>query len=281
MGHREVSFAAEHICAEQMAESPTFMDPPPISTSPASPPAKHRQPAGHPAPGSPQTDSGLAGHDKLAAIGSGPGAGPAPVEPDAPAAGEVEDAELVARFRAGDRRAFDRIVERYQRPLFYLALRYIKNDADAADLTQRTFVRVFKSIEGFRGSSSFRTWIYRITINLCLNHIRDHRREHVAEIRDDALTTAPLGATRIIREDEAQELRAAIEELPPKQRMVLELRIYDELSFREVAALAKCSENAAKVNFHHAVKRLREIIDSNRQQQDEGTDPTSPTRGRS
>lgn len=177
----------------------------------------------------------------------------------APADAEV-DAALVERFRSGDRRAFDEIVQRHQQSIYYLALRYLKNDADAADATQKTFVRVFKSIDRFRGAASFRTWIYRIAINLCLNHIRDHRREYVTDIRDDALTTAPLGASRIIREDEARLLRDAIDELPPKQRMVLELRIYDELSFREVAELANCSENAAKVNFHHAVKRLRAIL---------------------
>ena len=173
---------------------------------------------------------------------------------------EHDDRALVEQFRAGDRRAFDRIVQRYQRPIYYLALRYVKNDADAADITQKTFVRVFKSLARFRGDASFRTWVYRIAINLCLNHIRDHRREHVSEIRDDALVTAPQGPSRIIRETESKLLSDAIAELPPKQRMVLALRIYDELSFREVAELANCSENAAKVNFHHAVKRLRAIL---------------------
>ncbi|MEM9490786.1 MAG: sigma-70 family RNA polymerase sigma factor [Myxococcota bacterium] len=176
------------------------------------------------------------------------------------AADEVDDSALVERFRAGDRRAFNLLVQRHQKPVFYLALRYLKNDADAADATQKTFVRVFKSIDRFRGASSFRTWIYRIAINLCLNHIRDNRREQASEIHDDALTTAPTGATRIIRAKESQMLREAIDELPPKQRMVLELRIYDELSFREVAELANCTENAAKVNFHHAVKKLRIIM---------------------
>ncbi|MCG8422882.1 MAG: sigma-70 family RNA polymerase sigma factor [Proteobacteria bacterium] len=171
-----------------------------------------------------------------------------------------DDLALVQRCRAGDRRAFDKIVQRYQRPIYYLAMRYLKNDADAADMVQKTFVRVFKSIARFRGDASFRTWLYRIAINLCLNHIRDHRREQTVEIRDDALTTAPLGASRMIREKEVQRVRDAIEQLPPKQRMVLELRVYDELSFREVAALASCSENAAKVNFHHAVKKLRTLV---------------------
>lgn len=180
---------------------------------------------------------------------------------DAPGrADDRTDSILVEQFRSGQRRAFDQLVERHQRAIFHLTLRYLRNQADAADITQKTFVRAFQSFERFRGESSFRTWIFRIAINLCLNHIRDHRREQVTEIGEDVLTTPPLGAGRMIRENEARRLRDALDELPPKQRMVLELRVYDELSFREVAELADCSENAAKVNFHHAVKRLRAIL---------------------
>lgn len=167
------------------------------------------------------------------------------------------DAELVERFRAGDHRAFETLVRRHQRSIYLLALRYVRRDADAADVTQRAFVRVFQSIGRFRGNASLRTWVYRIAINLSLNHLRDHRREHPGEIADDALTTEPTGLARMLRAESSSRLRAAIETLPPKQRLVLELRIYDELPFRDVAEIAECSENAAKVNFHHAVKTLR------------------------
>ncbi len=170
------------------------------------------------------------------------------------------DIALVDRVRSGDRRAFDAAVHKYQRPLYYLALRYVKNEADAADITQRTFVRVFKSLGRFRGESSFRTWMYRIAINLSLNHIRDNKRERPSEIDDAALTTEAVGVDEMVGRERAARLRAAIEELPPKQRMVLELRIYDDLPFREVGQLAGCTENAAKVNFHHAMRRLRSMM---------------------
>lgn len=170
------------------------------------------------------------------------------------------DVALVDRFQAGERSAFDELVRRYQRPVYHLARRYLRNDADAADVTQRTFVRMFESLGGFRGASSVRTWIFRIAINLSLNHIRDSRRSEPSEIHAHMLTTAPLGASRVIADEETARLHEAIEALPPKQRMVLELRIYDDLSFREVAELAGCTENTAKVNFHHAVKRLRTLL---------------------
>jgi RNA polymerase sigma-70 factor, ECF subfamily len=183
-------------------------------------------------------------------------------ERDAAAAAAAErDAALIARYRTGDRSAFDELVRRYQRPLYYLALRYVRVEADAKDVAQRALVKAYSALAGFRADSSFRTWLYRIAINLCLNHLRDRKREEVRPQVGEGLAAPPSGGDRaLIERERGALLRDAIAELPPKQRMVLELRVYDELPFREVAELAGCSENSAKVNFHHAVKRLRAII---------------------
>jgi RNA polymerase sigma-70 factor (ECF subfamily) len=170
------------------------------------------------------------------------------------------DLPLVERFRAGERGAFDELVRRHQKALWRVARRYLRNDADAADVAQLAFVRAFRALDGFRGAASVRSWLYRITINLALNHVRDRNRERPEEIEDHCLTTTATGPQRIIEDEDAERLRDAIAELPPKQRMVLELRVFDELSFREVGELADCTENAAKVNFHYAVKRLKELL---------------------
>jgi len=170
------------------------------------------------------------------------------------------DLELAERFRAGDRAAFDQLVRRHQKQLWRLVRRYVKRDADAADVTQQAFVRAFKALATFRAAASVRSWLYRIAINCALSWLRDHRREEASEIADDALTaTNPAPAQLIAGEDNAA-LRAAIELLPPKQKLVLELRVFDDLSFKEVAELAECTENTAKVNFHHAVKKLRALL---------------------
>jgi RNA polymerase sigma-70 factor (ECF subfamily) len=180
---------------------------------------------------------------------------------DAATAHAQRDAALIERYRAGDRSAFDELVRRYQGPLYYLCLRYVRIEADAKDLAQRTLVKAYSALAGFRAASSFRTWLYRIAINLCLNHLRDRKREEMRPELGDALIAPPSGGERaLIDRERGARLRDAIAELPPKQRMVLELRVYDELPFREVAELAGCSENSAKVNFHHAVKRLRAIM---------------------
>jgi RNA polymerase sigma-70 factor (ECF subfamily) len=170
------------------------------------------------------------------------------------------DSALVTRARRGERGAFDEIVRRHQRGLWRLVRRYVKNDADAADVVQQAFVRAYRGLDRFRGEASVRSWIYRIGINVALNHVRDHGREQPSDVVGDELTVDAVAPGAMLTAERARALRAAVSELPPKQRMVLELRVFDDLSFREVAALADCTENAAKVSFHYAVKRLREVL---------------------
>jgi RNA polymerase sigma-70 factor, ECF subfamily len=170
------------------------------------------------------------------------------------------DRELAERFQSGDRTAFEQIVRRHQRGVWHLARRYVKRDADASDVTQLVFVRAFRGLGTFRGAASVRSWLYRIGINCALSWLRDHRREEPTEIADDALTDANPAPARLLVGEEGARLRRAVAQLPPKQKLVLELRVFDDLSFKEVAELADCTENTAKVNFHYAVKRLRDIL---------------------
>jgi RNA polymerase sigma-70 factor, ECF subfamily len=170
------------------------------------------------------------------------------------------DRELAERFCAGERDAFDALVRRHQKGMWRLVRRYVKSDADSADVVQLAFVRAFRGLVAFRGTATIRSWLYRIAINCALSWLRDHRREQATEIADDALVDANEAPARIEAGEDTARLRAAIAQLPPKQKLVLELRVFDDLSFREVAELADCTENTAKVNFHYAVKRLREIL---------------------
>jgi len=171
---------------------------------------------------------------------------------------EASDEELLHRVRAGERGAFDELVRRHERRIFLLALRYLGQREDARDVTQRAFVQAYRQVERFRGESSFRTWIYRIAANLSLDALRARGRETrlVAEL----LEPAPVDGDKLGEREERIRLRRAVAELPPKQRLVVELRIFDELPFREVAEVVGSSEDAAKVNFHHALKKLRAML---------------------
>jgi len=183
-----------------------------------------------------------------------------PLISSAPVVSDDPDRDLAERFQNGDRSAFDQIVRRHQKGMWHLVRRYVKRDADASDVTQLAFVRAFRGLASFRGAASVRSWLYRIAINCALSWLRDHRHEEPTEIAEDALTDANPAPARLLGGEQGRELRAAIEQLPPKQRLVLELRVFDDLSFKEVSELADCTENTAKVNFHYAVKRLRDIL---------------------
>jgi RNA polymerase sigma-70 factor, ECF subfamily len=171
------------------------------------------------------------------------------------------DEELVRQARAGSKPAFEALVRRYQKPLYFLCLRYVHEHDAAADLAQRTFIRVLEKLEDLREDNTFRSWLFRIGANLSLNHIRDHAR-FVAE--EAAAGEEPAGPPVADAQLEAAEmsasLRAAVAQLPTKQRMTLELRVYEELPFKEIAAALDTTEGAAKVNFHYAVRRLRELL---------------------
>ncbi len=178
-----------------------------------------------------------------------------------PEALRSEDEVLVDRFRAGDARAFEELVKRHQRAVFYLARRFVRDDDEAKDVAQRAFVKAYQGLHGLRGGGAFRTWIYRIASNLALNHIRDHARVQPTEDAGRDVPVDAVGADRLDDAERRERILVALDRLPPKQRLVVELRVFQELSFREVGEAAGCSENAAKVNFHHAVKKLRACME--------------------
>lgn len=170
---------------------------------------------------------------------------------------EPGDDVLVARFRDGDSSAFDMLVKRHQRALYFLARRYVGNDADAQDVAQRALVQAFTQLSALRDQRSFRFWIYKTAANLALNVLRDRKPQ--AELADDTMP-APMTPELdpLVLDERQRQLRAAVASLPPQQRLVVELRVYEELPFAEVAEVAGCSEESARVNYHYALKRLRQ-----------------------
>ena len=174
------------------------------------------------------------------------------------------DHPLVERARAGEEAAFAELVQRYQRPLYALVFRYVRNEDTAADLVQNTFVRVLSQFDQFRGTGRFRTWLYRIAANLAKNYLRDQKRWRTTPLEPFHLSQDPPGLQRLLLEEDQQRLYEALDSLPPKQRLTVELRIFQNLPFKEVAAIMECSENTAKVNFHYALKSLRQRMNKKR-----------------
>ena len=176
------------------------------------------------------------------------------------------DADLVSATRAGDRQAFDTIVERHRRQVYQLCYRFTGNHEDASDLTQDVFVRAFRSLQTFKGQASLGTWLYRIAVNVSLNKVGARRPEVVsidalAQAQDPRVVAAGDSASdALLRGERARHVRAAIARLPKKQRATLILRVYHDLPHDEIAAILGSSVGAVKANFFHALANLRKLL---------------------
>jgi len=182
-----------------------------------------------------------------------------------PADGTDSDARLIERFKRGDREAFDGIVLRYRKDVYRIAFRMTANHDDADDVAQETFVRAYRALGSFRGDASLKTWLFRIAMNLSIN-VGRQRQSSRTEERDLDLLPArgagagPLGERRLLDAEAAQRVRAAVGGLPPRQKQVVLLRIYEEMPFQEIADVLECPIGTAKANFFHAMNNLRKAF---------------------
>ena len=173
----------------------------------------------------------------------------------------LDERELVAACLAGQREAFDVIVERHRRAVYQICYRFVGNHEDASDLAQDVFLRAYRGLHRFRGQASLGTWLYRIGVNVCLNRVSAKRpatepidaRQHLDDRIEDA-------ATGLLRAERAAQVRAAIARLPRKQRATLILRVYHELSHEEIAGVLGNSVGAVKANFFHALGNLKKFL---------------------
>lgn len=174
---------------------------------------------------------------------------------------ELDEQQLVEACLAGRDGAFDVVVERHRRPVYQLCYRFVGNHEDASDLSQEVFLRAYRGLKNFRGGSSLATWLYRIGVNVCLNKVAVKKpvTEDI-DVRQHVDTVHESQQDRVLREERAVKVRAAIAQLPPKQRATLVLRMYQELSHEEIAKVLDSSVGAVKANFFHALGNLKKIL---------------------
>jgi RNA polymerase sigma-70 factor (ECF subfamily) len=178
-----------------------------------------------------------------------------------PAVGDMSEADLIAACQAGLPGAFDVIVERHRRSVYQLCYRFVGNHEDASDLTQDVFLRAFRGLRTFKGQSALGTWLYRIAVNVCLNRVslKTPIKEPIDQQQHlDDRSESP--SDRILRGERAVQVRAAIHRLPPKQRAALILRMYREMSHREIADTLGSSVGAVKANVFHALQNLKKLL---------------------
>lgn len=190
--------------------------------------------------------------------------------PDAPVETAVfasmDDAALVALSAAGGREAFDVIVERHRRTVYQVCYRFVNNHEDASDLAQEAFVRAWRGVKNFQGQSALSTWLYRITVNLCLNRLslKTPKTEPIDSTLGFADTRSDDPQTQLLREERGAIVRRAIATLPRKQRATLILRAYHEMPHQQIADILGSSVGAVKANFFHALANLKKRLDQQR-----------------
>jgi RNA polymerase sigma-70 factor (ECF subfamily) len=185
-----------------------------------------------------------------------------PPDPDRERAVSQSDFEVIRRVLHGETAAFELLVRRYQQTILRLTQRMTRNVEDAEDLAQDAFVQAYRFLASFHGQSSFSTWLYRIAVNLCLNHLRVSRREDPMEVNGIVPDAREDSLARLLAVERDRALAAAIEELPPQQRATLTLRVYQGLGHREIAEILDCAEGTAKANYFHAIRTLQRKLDA-------------------
>ena len=172
------------------------------------------------------------------------------------------DAELLARWKQGDQRAATMLVERHAGALARFAASCGARE-EIDELVQDTFVRAFASLDGFRGDSSFRTWLFTIERRLLLDRRRaDKRRPPSQEIAEGDAATEYDALDGMVAGESAARVRGAIAHLTPTQREVFVLRTTEGLSYREIAETVGSTEGAARVHYHNAMRTIKELLDA-------------------
>lgn len=174
------------------------------------------------------------------------------------------DAELIGRLRTPTqaRAAFGEVIERYSEPLYRLIRRMVQTHADTDDLLQNTFMKAWQSIEAFRGQAKLSTWLHKIAINECLTHLeRERKRRHMSLDDQSASLAATIEADTDIDGNEVSlRLRRAVASLPEKQRLVFNMRYYDEMKYEQMSEILGTSVGALKASYHHAVKKIEQYM---------------------
>jgi RNA polymerase sigma-70 factor, ECF subfamily len=175
---------------------------------------------------------------------------------------DTEDRGLVEAYGRGEESAFSALVIKYRESVYRVARRMVGNHEDAADITQEVFIRVHRALPRFDGRSKLYTWIYRIVVNLCLDIRSRAGRLPLLDDDEQLLTATPTrDAAHEVEERETGRLVAnAIAQLPPRQKAMVTLRLYQDLAYQDIARILGCSEGTVKATMFAALRRLRRAL---------------------
>ena len=183
-------------------------------------------------------------------------------------ADNITDKEIIERVKNGDKKAYDLLVLKYQQRVINLISRFVKNYADALDISQETFIKAYKALPNFRGESAFYTWLYRIAVNTAKNHLTVQSRKitksdydvaEIEQIEGNMTLTEQTTPENLLIKDELQEtVLNTIENLPEDLKSAIMLREIEGLSYEEIAAVMECPVGTVRSRIF----RARETIDN-------------------
>jgi RNA polymerase sigma factor (sigma-70 family) len=177
---------------------------------------------------------------------------------------QLTDSEILAKFGVSETRnfAFNQLVKIYQQKVYWHIRKMVIDHDDADDLTQETFIKAWKGLENFKGESQLFTWLYRIATNESLNHLAKKKRRFFLPINDitEELSNK-LEDSDMVSGDEIQlKLQKALLTLPDKQRLVFNMKYYDEMKYEDISEITGTSVGALKASYHLAVKKIEEYL---------------------
>jgi RNA polymerase sigma-70 factor (ECF subfamily) len=179
---------------------------------------------------------------------------------------EQSDDQLIAGAQEGDSHSFDLLVRRYQRKIYFLAYRMVKSHDAADDIAQETFIKAYFAIRSFKLGYSFYTWLYRICMNLSINFLKREKfviPESRFEEEKSPLEREAAGADsshRFALKEMERKIESAVDSLPPKYKAVLVLRLYEDMSYEEIAKTLKISVGTVMSRLFRARERMQEML---------------------
>ncbi len=176
-----------------------------------------------------------------------------------------ENDDLIERLRrpADCRRAFGEVISLYSEPLYWQIRRLVQNHDDANDLLQNTFIKAWSSLENFRGEAKLSTWLYKIAINESLSFLaRERKRQNISLDDQESQLVNTIEADTYFDGDETQkQLRKAIASLPEKQRIVFNMKYFDEMKYEDMSSILGTRVGALKASYHLAVKKIEKFFE--------------------